>query len=124
MLHQQPDVPHQPFLVVGHAQIIGRGKLLDRVTASVDVPLSPRTDRAIDGVDPALPFFVEYRLIFLMPDRAHPVHPTHVMNAVHGLPPSGIATLATPIIESRVTSETSSSSDIFSVPAGRSGSTR
>src|SRR5690348_13231331 len=96
MLHQQSDVPHQPSLVIAHAQIIGRGELLDRVTASVNVPLFPRTDRAINCVDPALPFFVEYGLVFVMLNRAHPVHPAHIMNAVHGFPPPGAATLATP----------------------------
>ena len=42
---------------------------------------------------------------------------------MRGLPAGG-ATLATPIIASRVTSAASSSSLSFSVPAGRSGSTR
>ena len=48
----------------------------------------------------------------------------HVFSGGHWLSPAGVSMLATPIIESRLTSSVSSASDIDSVPSGRSGMTR
>src|SRR5262249_14967515 len=90
----------------------------------VDVPLLPRADRPVDGVDPGLPSFVKDGLVLFVADRPHSVHSAHVVYAVHAFAPPGAATLAVPIIEFRVTSAASSCSVMFPVPAGRSGKTR
>src|SRR5207249_2101382 len=62
---------------------------------------------------------MEDRLVFLVFNRAHTVHAAHVVNSVHGS-----LTLATPIMESRVTSAASCSTFSLSLPAGLSGRTR
>ena len=87
--------------------------------------LPPGAHRARHREHPRLPGRVKHRLVLLVLDRAHAVHAAHVMHAVHArLPSPGGATLATPIMASRVTSAASASSLSSSVPAGRSGSTR
>src|SRR5438445_5809763 len=63
-------------------------------------------------------------LVLFTLNRPHVLHAAHVVHAVHGRTPGGSGTLATPIMASRVTSAASSSSLNFSLPAGRSGSTR
>src|SRR5262245_58275799 len=97
---------------------------LNLMTARIDIPLTPRADRTIDRIHAAFPRRMKYGFVLLSLNRTHALHSTHVMNAVHGLPPDGTDTLATPIIESRVTRAASSSSVSFCVSAGRSGSTR
>jgi hypothetical protein len=68
---------------------------------------------------------VEYGLDSLPIKRTHSMHPSHVMNSIHvGEPLALVLTLATPIIESRVTRAASSASVRVSVLAGRSGSTK
>src|SRR5579863_2024264 len=133
-LYQQFDVSRQPFLVIAHPQVIGWWKQFDRMAAGVDVPLVPGAQRARDRVNPAFPRLVKHRFVLLMPDRVvvdrvmpdrtHAVHAAHVVDSVHAAPAWGAATRATPIMASRVTSAATSSSVIFSVPAGLSVNTR
>src|SRR5262245_39054336 len=94
------------------------------MTRGVAVPLAPGAHGAVHHIDPSFPRLMEDRLILLVHHGPHPMHSTHVMHAIHGRPPCGEGTFATPTMESRVTSAASSSSVRFSVPAGRSGSTR
>jgi len=81
-------------------------------------------DGAAHGHEPPLPGRMKYRLFFFRCDRAKALHPAQIMYAVHGLPPADSTTLATQIIESRVTRAASASSFMSSVPAGRSGRTK
>src|ERR1700733_14343848 len=123
-LHQELQVAGQPPLVIAHLQITRGGKKLDTVTPGVDIPLAPRIHRAVHGIHTAFPRLVKYGFVLFVLDWTHIVYAAHVVDSVHGLPPAGGATLATPIMESRVTRAASSSSVIFSVPAGLSGKTR
>src|SRR5580700_3369161 len=100
------------------------GKKLDTVTACVDIRLAPRTNRSVHSKHTAFPRMVKYGFVLFALDRTHILHTAHVVDSVHGLLLAGGATLATPIIESRVTRAASSSSVICSVPAGLSGKTR
>src|SRR5207244_13086037 len=87
------------------------------------VTAEPRADAPREGT-PLAPLD-EYVLPRCARDRPHPVHAAHVVDAVHLRDPLvGGVTVATPIIESRVTSWASASSLRPSVSSGRSGSTR
>src|SRR5437773_1947626 len=125
VLNHKLHEPSEPFFVIAHAQIVGRGDLLDLITAGIDVPLAPCADRTCQGKHAAFPARMEHRFVLLILNRAHAMHAAHVVDAVHLWPPAfGTVTLATPIMASRVTSAASRSSLSCSVPAGRSGSTR
>src|SRR5689334_8719077 len=112
------------MLVVARRQILRPRHLLARIAGHIQVPLAEVASRQGERERPRFPFGVENRLILLDLHRAEPVHPTHVMHAIHGRSPAGGGTFATPIIASRVTIAASLSSFHSSVPAGRSGITR
>ena len=84
----------------------------------------PRTEASKQPEDPPFPWIVKDGLVFLYLDGTETVHAPHVVNAIHGSCPYGAEIFVTPTIESRVTIAASSSSVMFSVPAGRSGSMR
>src|SRR5262245_61792398 len=127
MLHQKLHEPSQPLLVITHAKVFGRRNEFDLKAPRVDVPFVKSPHRTVQGIRARFPAFMKHRLILLILNRAEALHPTHVMDAVHALAPAlvvGIVTLVTPIMASRVTKAASSSSFSFSLPSGRSGSTR
>src|SRR6267154_2609721 len=124
-LNQHLQKSYELSSVVTQLEIFRRWNQFDLVTRGVNVPLAPGCHGAPQSEDPALPRGVKDRLVFLILNGAHPVHPAHVMYAVHvGFPSRRAVTLATPTIASRVTNAASASTLSFSVPAGRSGSTR
>src|SRR5580704_19054574 len=122
-LFKPRDQPGQPFLVIGHPQIIGRPDTLDRMPARINVPFPESGCCAVERQNAALPRLVKDRLVGLRRDRPHLMHAAHIVDAVHREAPASV-TLAVPIIASRVTRAASSSSLICSEPAGRSGNTR
>src|SRR5689334_8066680 len=123
-VHEQLSHADEEFLVVADAEIFGRRNELFHVARRVDVPLAPRADQPVERKDARFPACVEDRLVLLQLDGPHAVHAAHIVDAVHNLPRTwGADTLATPIIESRVTRSASCSSPSVSVPAGRSGMT-
>src|SRR5207302_8210063 len=106
-------------------QVLGRRNQFAFVAGSVDVPFAPCAHGQRQRKRPRLPGFMENRLIRLVLNRAHALNAAHIVHAIHApLPSRGMAPMATPTIESRVTSAASASSVSFSLPAGRSGSTR
>src|SRR5579871_968607 len=109
----------EPALVVAHAQILAGWNPLYRRTQA-----EPQFSGGLNGVrhcvNPSLPALVKYGFAAGEFDRAHVLHPPHVMDAVHG----ETTTFATPIMASRVTNAASASSLRWAVFAGRSGSTR
>src|SRR5467141_647176 len=124
-LHQHLQKSYELSCVVTQLAIFRRWNQFDLVTRGVNVPLAPGCHGAPQREEPALPRGVKHRLVLLILNGAHPVHPAHVMYAVHvGFPSRRAVTLATPTIASRVTNAASASTLSFSVPAGRSGSTR
>src|SRR5262249_3481542 len=90
----------------------------------VDVPFAPSGTGARHGENAPFPGLVKDGLVLLALDGAEIIHPAHVMDAVHRVPPAGSVTFAVPIMASRLTSSASCSSLIPSLPSGRSGSTR
>src|SRR5437868_6076218 len=108
--------------MVVEGQVYSRSKRFSSLTAEIGVPLPPGSERGPDGGDSPLPTSVKYRFVLLGPDRTEALHPAHIVDAVHGFAPSldCRVTLATPIIESRVTSAGRASSPHPSAPAGRS----
>src|SRR5205085_10601503 len=123
---QQFDEAREPALVIAHSQIFGRRQELDLMTRVVQILLSAaRPHHACDGVNPSVPRFVTDGLVSFVMDRSHAVHAAHVVHAVHAMSPAcSSVILAVPTIESRVTRAASAFSLMFSLPAGRSGSTR
>src|SRR5579863_10248220 len=123
--NHQPNQTSEPFLVVTHAKIFRWRNQFDLVAAGIDIPLSPRRHRTIERERYPLPTGVEDGLVLFIFEHAHTLHAAHVVHTVHAAPPAcPSVTFATPTIASRVTSAASSSSLSFSLPAGRSGSTR
>src|SRR5215471_17623779 len=108
-----------PAFVIAHAQILcGRNAFDIRPQAAQLHGLDQREH-------PYFPCLMETRRMFVVSDLTQPVHTAHIVDAVHAPPPTrGAATLATPIIASRVTNRARSASLMDSVPGGRSGSTR
>ena len=75
------------------------------------------------GEDASLPLMMEHWFVSLDRDRPEAVHAAEVVDTVH-VDGVGSIAVATPIIESRVTSSASFSSGQPSVPVGCSGRTR
>src|SRR4051794_32925961 len=114
----------KPFLVIAHAQIVRRRQKFNVMPPCVDVRFLERSHSAVHGIHPGFPPGMKNRLVPLVPDWAHSLYSTQVMHAVHAAPwLPGTYAFATPTMASRVTRPASSSSVIFSVPAGRSGIT-
>src|SRR5215469_7693885 len=110
------DQPEQPPFVIARTQVISSRHPLLLMSAGIDVPTSPGTDRVGERVHSPFPRFVEDRLVLLDDERPETVHAPHVVHAVHRT-----RTRAVPTMASRVTSAASCSSLMFSVAAGRSG---
>ena len=91
----------------------------------IEIPHSCTTHGKRQRKSAPLPIGVKWRLAVLTHDRAEILHTAHVVDAVHAAClVSADFGKPVPIIESRVTSEASSSSLQPSVPAGRIGNTR
>ena len=73
----------EPVLVVGRRQVPGRVHPLDRMPEPpVQVPRQHGGDS--EPVGPTLPVGVEHRLVRLNVDRAESLHPTEVVDPIHG----------------------------------------
>src|SRR5262244_3773246 len=112
------------MLVVARRKVLGPRHLLARVAGHVQVPLAEVAGGHGESEHPRFPFHVENWLALLNLHRAEPVHPAHIVDAVHRRSAAGGVTFATPIIASRVTIPDSLSSLHPSVPSGRSGRIR
>lgn len=116
---------HDPSFVVAHPKIFQWRYQLALESRGVEIPFTPGAHCARNGIASAFPWLMEYGLVLHWLNRSHTVHPAHIVDAVHAVPPSaGGATFATPTIASLVTNVSNSASLIFSVPDGRSGSTK
>src|SRR5215472_4260431 len=97
----------EPLFVVAHPQIVDRRDAFQIVAREAQFAGGPHGKG--QRQHPPLPPRVKHGLVLFHFDRAQAVHAAHVVNAVHAWPPDlGGATLATPIIESLVTSAASS----------------
>src|SRR6202008_478915 len=115
-LDEQLNHSDEKLFVVADTEIFGRWNELSLVARRVDVPLPPGAHGPVEGKYARFPPRMENRLLLFLLDRTPAVQAAHVMDAVHHLPPGGGATtLATPMIESRVTIAASCSSPNVSV---------
>jgi hypothetical protein len=53
------------------------------MSANINIPPTPGSHRTPQGEHTGFPWMVKYRLTRFFLDRAHSVHATHVVNAVH-----------------------------------------
>ena len=82
-LNQEFNQPCNPFLVITHPQILGRGDQLALVTRAIESPFSPGSHRQRQRERSRLPALVEHGLIVSGSDRPHAMHAAHIMHAVH-----------------------------------------
>src|SRR5581483_9268087 len=87
LLHEQHLVRRQPALVVPRGQVFARVHPFRAVALLVDRPQAERPAQAADGQDDLLPVGVEDGLVLLARDRTEALHPAHVVDAVHAVPP-------------------------------------
>src|SRR5262249_16728768 len=108
------------------SQVLRRRQQFDLISRVVEIlPPASRSDDARDSVHASFPSFMEDRLVPFMNDRTHAVHAAPVVHTVHFAPSAcGSVTFGGPTLAPRVTSAASASSLMFSLPPGRSGSTR
>src|SRR6266566_2019747 len=82
-LHEHLQKSDELSCVVTHLEIFRRWNQFALVTRGVNVPLAPACHGAPQREDPALPRGVKNRLVLLILNGAHPVHPAPVMYAIH-----------------------------------------
>lgn len=125
----QRSLPATP-VVVGLGFLIAESLLMIGDVADQQVPelvpLEPlRFEQPHGGPEhPGLPRRGEHQLTVGPRRGGRSVNFQHIVGGAQRPAPSGVSMLATPIIESRLTSSVNSASDIDSVPSGRSGITR
>ena len=84
LFHEQARDAVQPLLVVGGREIVGRAHALDGVAELVDVVEAPPRAGPHHGEHLRLPGRVEHGLLVLPLHPAEALHPTEVVDPVHG----------------------------------------